>query len=549
MNDDEKIRPAFHRLRRDVATTVSASDGLDRLERRDARWRRAAVPALGAAVFVLVAVGAFALLRSEQPVQVGVTTLPPVPTTAPVVPDTTPVTSPDTVPETTPGTFPDPAGLPDIGPGDVLVAGDESIYSWNGSGATLLLDAPALTVVADLFDGIVYNHSDSMWWIPEGSFESQLLVPRRVDLHTVALIEDQPTAIYTESTESDSPVTSVHLYGVFTGEDRIVYEFGPMEGGISRVSYGGGLLALTVQTDGGVFFAFTDVEGNAVDVPNPLPELSENFTWADQALLSPDGGTLLYLEGDELREAVDLVMWDMTAGAEVGRLPLGGSWQGRIGADFDGRTVVVSQQLASWTEPLRFELSGGVLTPATTVGIGGSPSIVRAPQPSGGPSTTLPPARCSADSGFADVPYGDMPAPVASTRAQLAAAAVGCDFDRLDEIAAASGQLFVTFEPWQPGLLAAAEEGGDPVTGVILRLVNQPFGITDGGEELGNIYVWPRVASYESWAEATDEDLDFLRLMGDDEQSFQFYEDFGGYAGWRLGITENGDWLFLTVGD
>ncbi len=554
MNDDRDIRTAFDNLRRDAATRVSAGESLDRLKRRNTWWRRAAVPAFAAAVVVLVAVGAFALIPLGEDAPPVATEPGPAPTVAPTVVDTTPVTTPDPTDTTiVVGTAPPPpAGLPAFSAGDVLVAGDESLYSWDGTEATLLLDAKGLVVDDDFAGGIIYTHPDAIWWIPYGSYESQFLLAGRVDLHGVALIDGTTTVMYTESSESDTPVTRLHLLTIqvepeaptVVTEDRVVWEMGPMEGGVSRVSYGGGILAITVQTDGGVYFDFVDPAGNPVDVPGPQSEFGEMFLWADQGLLSPDGSVLVYLEADDA--PVDLVAWDTAAGVELARHPLDPedqAWPGRIRADFDGRTIVVAQQLATWTDPLSFTYADGAFTPGPAVGINGAPSLVTAVEPVEPP----PPATECTVGDFTDEPYGDLPDPVAVARADVIDAARACDYDALEEIALASGEFFYFFDQYRQGDFASGD--GDEILEVILDLVNQPFGTLEAGEPYGTLYIWPRAATYATWDDVTDEDLDYLRRMGYDETEFAAYADFGGYVGWRTAITADGEWLNITAGD
>ena len=43
-------------------------------------------------------------------------------------------------------------------------------------------------------------------------------------------------------------------------------------------------------------------------------------------------------------------------------------------------------------------------------------------------------------------------------------------------------------------------------------------------------------------------DKEVLRALYD-EDDFATFSDFGGYIGYRLGITENGEWSFFVAGD
>ncbi len=55
-------------------------------------------------------------------------------------------------------------------------------------------------------------------------------------------------------------------------------------------------------------------------------------------------------------------------------------------------------------------------------------------------------------------------------------------------------------------------------------------------------------ATYPSWAEVPPEDRNVLRpLYGDEE--FEQFAGFGSYIGYRVGITDTGDWLYFVAGD
>ena len=75
--------------------------------------------------------------------------------------------------------------------------------------------------------------------------------------------------------------------------------------------------------------------------------------------------------------------------------------------------------------------------------------------------------------------------------------------------------------------------------------------LTPGTMDLGQgtvFYVWPAVAALDDWNEATEEQRSELAdLFGAD--ALADWDLFGGYIGYRVGITESGDWAFFVAGD
>ncbi len=60
--------------------------------------------------------------------------------------------------------------------------------------------------------------------------------------------------------------------------------------------------------------------------------------------------------------------------------------------------------------------------------------------------------------------------------------------------------------------------------------------------------MWPSAFAYDSWEEIPSADLEALRTIYTDEELDQI-ATFGAYAGWRVGITEEGVWRFFVAGD
>jgi len=169
----------------------------------------------------------------------------------------------------------------------------------------------------------------------------------------------------------------------------------------------------------------------------------------------------------------------------------------------------------------------------------------------------------------------DSPAPTSSGSPQ---AAVECDsYDSSDPVRATSDQIRCWAEH-------ALSDGGDETGLVDLALEHGRFTYSFGGysppsrEELldawgrtdfenmitvldlpygtketqlepdvySTIYVWPSAFGDNP----TDADWQAVEDSGlHTAEEIEQMHEFGGYTGWRIGITEDGDWLFFVAGD
>jgi hypothetical protein len=177
------------------------------------------------------------------------------------------------------------------------------------------------------------------------------------------------------------------------------------------------------------------------------------------------------------------------------------------------------------------------ITPATTVGV--TPTTLA-------PDTTLPvAATCSATGMDMPAPQPGLPRAVAETRDELAAAAIACDYARLealtseDFITSFGGGGFENIETWE-------DEGQAPLEMIVL-LLDTPYG-TQEPEEMDPIYAWPAAFTYDTWEEVPQDQKDELATIYDAEE-IDLIETFGAYALWRIGITESGQWRFYVAGD
>lgn len=85
------------------------------------------------------------------------------------------------------------------------------------------------------------------------------------------------------------------------------------------------------------------------------------------------------------------------------------------------------------------------------------------------------------------------------------------------------------------------KENSEELLGTITTLLELPY------VKHSNIYTWPSVFTKEpkDW---TEEDIAQMKIFLTDEE-IETYREFGGYAYYRLGITEEGKWIYFIAGD
>ncbi|HXF98937.1 MAG TPA: hypothetical protein VNJ46_10035 [Gaiellaceae bacterium] len=140
---------------------------------------------------------------------------------------------------------------------------------------------------------------------------------------------------------------------------------------------------------------------------------------------------------------------------------------------------------------------------------------------------------------------GELPPPVAKARAAIARAAQALDYDALRALldpASFSYSFGESGDPVGYWRRLEEEEGHVPILGDILPLVLGGRFATQG-----DVYVWP-AAYAKAPSDWTAEDLEDLRRLYGEEEIRRFTE-LGAYTGWRVGIREDGAWLFFVAGD
>ena len=146
-----------------------------------------------------------------------------------------------------------------------------------------------------------------------------------------------------------------------------------------------------------------------------------------------------------------------------------------------------------------------------------------------------------------------LPEPVAETRRAIAEAAVGCYIDALGRLAGVGPngregpELITSFGGGGFMNIVEWEDDGDESLALLVKLLDLPYAVQDY-EDLPRYYLWPSAFVYDTWEEIPPADLEALRTIYTDEELDEIAA-FGSYAGWRIGITEDGEWRFFVAGD
>lgn len=137
-----------------------------------------------------------------------------------------------------------------------------------------------------------------------------------------------------------------------------------------------------------------------------------------------------------------------------------------------------------------------------------------------------------------------LPAAVAAKRDAIVSAARAFDYDRLETLLDRAQFSYSFGESGDPvGYWRRLEEQGEvPILGDYLPVIlSGPFA------KRGDIYVWPSAYARKP-SEWTAEDRRWLRNLYT-EKEIRGFKRAGAYLGWRVGIRQDGTWLFFVSGD
>jgi hypothetical protein len=178
-------------------------------------------------------------------------------------------------------------------------------------------------------------------------------------------------------------------------------------------------------------------------------------------------------------------------------------------------------------------------------GVGTPSTVATTPTTAATTIGTAPESECSAQGVPLPAEAEALPAAVANTREAILAAAAACDIAALESL---SDETFTTsFGGGGVENLRSWEGQGERPLATLLHLFDMSNATVDleGGRE---IYVWPAAATYESWSEISDEEMNELSQVHSEGELDEIAE-YGSYIGWRTGIDQDGTWLYFIAGD
>ncbi len=147
----------------------------------------------------------------------------------------------------------------------------------------------------------------------------------------------------------------------------------------------------------------------------------------------------------------------------------------------------------------------------------------------------------------------ELPDAVDETRQAIFSAAAACDHETLAGLTS-PGFTFSFGGGEDPAgywhdleqRVVSSGDGGPPPLLMMLQLLNLEYGTVE--VEDTTYYVWPAAFAYHSWEEVPQAERDaLLDIYG--AADLQVFAEFGGYVGYRLGITADGEWLYFVAGD
>lgn len=157
------------------------------------------------------------------------------------------------------------------------------------------------------------------------------------------------------------------------------------------------------------------------------------------------------------------------------------------------------------------------------------------PEPAPAPGPVIEPEPAPAPD-----PLAELPEEVLETRAALLAAAQSGDLDAFGALIPTE-TLFNSNFGGEQDHLAYYRTVDIDLLGHVAMLLEGPFA------QLDDIVVWPELFVRVPFQIGVDERPELEQRFGADRLAE--WEAAGDYLGWRIGITEAGDWIFLVAGD
>lgn len=153
---------------------------------------------------------------------------------------------------------------------------------------------------------------------------------------------------------------------------------------------------------------------------------------------------------------------------------------------------------------------------------------------------------CSATGVDLPVPADGLPQAVAATREAIIEAASSCSLAQLVEIAGSDLRTSFGDDAGVQNLVTWEDEGHGEL-GTLLSLLGMSHAVIEPDGQ-SRIYVWPAAFAHDFWEDIPADELEELSSLYTQDELDQL-SVFGSYAGWRVGIDEDGRWLFFIAGD
>jgi len=162
-------------------------------------------------------------------------------------------------------------------------------------------------------------------------------------------------------------------------------------------------------------------------------------------------------------------------------------------------------------------------------------------------TTITVPTECSGSNAAPDlIEQSDLPEAVAAKRAAIFAAATTCDWEMLRSLLGPGFSYSFGIDTDAIGYWQEREAAGEPVMYYLGELLNRSHLVRYVDPDTTH-YEWPLAFGGE-WTELPQSVIEELRPLYDDED-FAGFAAFGGYLGYRIGILEDGTWVFFLEGD
>ncbi|MDH3305953.1 MAG: hypothetical protein OEO77_00330 [Acidimicrobiia bacterium] len=461
------------------------------------------------------------------------------PTTSPVTPDTTagpPTTGPD-APTTTQTTQPgdDERIRPEYG---TLVVLDHAIVvqPTGGDAFRILgdIDTPLATAFDDYNGGIIFQYTKGLdgparpilHLPPGGATAIELITPDRgetLTLEDVTVLDDRIHVVYT-----------ARAIGRPTGGRLLAAD---VRGGSAVELYSGNDLI-----GGSVFADLVALELNVGPTCGKIQVLKDEVSVFEIDCEDRVGprGTAIGESGEVLATIVDGTI----RGFDTGSGAAAGGWVPPASNelfDIEVTTVAVRDNASTY----RLETSDGVSVRYEMDGPVRFVSFLRSPPAVlGGPrlgGVVGPAVSCSAG-GMATRPTDQqLPDPVQATRNAIIEEATSCDFRGLAALTPTDFEFGAdgTGNP-RRHWLASEQDFGDDLA-VIVTVLSLPS-TTIPGPDGTQLYVWPSAAT----SNPTEADWEAVAAIYNEEEVAAMRRN-GGYSGLRIGILEDGRWIFATT--